>query len=65
MSADAFSAFEDVGLENEEKIKETGLRFRDTVLSYGGGKHPSDVYKEFRGRDVTVDALLRHSGLSK
>ena len=64
MSADAFSAFEDVGLENEEKIKETGLRFRDTVLSYGGGKHPSDVYKEFRGRDVTVDALLRHSGLS-
>ena len=65
MSADAFAAFEEVGLENEEKIKETGLRFRDTVLSYGGGKHPSDVYKEFRGRDVQVDALLRHSGLTK
>merc|ERR1719360_303320 len=35
MSADAFGAFEDVGLENEEKVQEVGKRFRDTVLSLG------------------------------
>lgn len=63
MSADAFAAFEEVGLENEQAVRETGMRFRDTVLSLGGGKHPSDVYRAFRGKDPTPDALLRHSGL--
>jgi Zn-dependent oligopeptidase len=33
MSADAFGAFEEVGLENEEKVQEVGRKFRDTVLS--------------------------------
>jgi len=63
MSADAFAAFEEVGLDNEAALQATGRRFRDTVLSMGGGKHPSDVYKLFRGRDPTPSALLRHSGL--
>lgn len=65
MSADAFSQFEEVGLENEEKVQETGRRFRETVLSLGGGKHPSEVFKLFRGRDPSPEALLRHSGLAK
>ena len=64
MSADAFSAFEEAGLENEEEIKKIGRRFRDTVLSKGGGEHPSAVYKAFRGRDPSPQALLRHSGLA-
>jgi oligopeptidase A len=63
MSADAFAAFEEVGLENEQAVRETGMRFRNTVLSCGGGKHPSDVFRAFRGKDPTPDALLRHSGL--
>ena len=63
MSADAFAAFEEAGLETEDKVRETGRRFRDTVLSMGGGKHPSDVFKAFRGRDPSPEALLRHSGL--
>ena len=63
MSADAFAAFEEVDLENEQAVRETGMRFRDTVLSLGGGKHPSEVYRSFRGKDPTPDALLRHSGL--
>jgi oligopeptidase A len=65
LSADAFAAFEEVGLENEEKIKEVGKRYRDTILALGGSMHPSEVYKKFRGKDATVDALLRHSGLKK
>lgn len=64
MSADAFSAFEDVGLANEEKVKGVGLKFRDTVLALGGGVDPMTVFKRFRGREPTPDALLRHKGLA-
>lgn len=63
MSADAFGAFEDVGLENDKEIREVGKMFRSTVLSLGGGVHPMEVFKKFRGREPTPDALLRHSGL--
>jgi hypothetical protein len=65
MSADCFAAFEEVGLDNEEAVRATGKRFRETVLAMGGGKHPSDVYKAFRGRDPDPAALLRHNGLTK
>lgn len=64
MSADAFGAFEDAGLDNEEEVKKVGRRFRDTVLSLGGGVPPSEVFKQFRGRDPNPDALLRHNGLA-
>jgi len=64
MSADAFGAFEDVGLDNEEKVKEVGKKFRETVLALGAAVPPMDVFKEFRGREPTPDALLRHNGLA-
>lgn len=64
MSADAFGAFEDVGLDNEEKVQEVGKKFRDTVLSLGGGVEPMEVFKEFRGREPSPEALLRHNGLA-
>lgn len=63
MSADAFAAFEEAGLENEEAVRATGRRFRDTVLARGGGQHPREVFQAFRGRDPSPVALLRHSGL--
>ncbi|PHT91411.1 hypothetical protein T459_06524 [Capsicum annuum] len=63
LSADAFSAFEDVGLENEKAVKETGQRFRETVLALGGGKAPLEVFVLFRGRELSPEALLRHHGL--
>ncbi|MGE3317088.1 MAG: M3 family metallopeptidase [Planctomycetaceae bacterium] len=64
LSADAFSAFEEAGLDNEEAVAKTGRRFRDTVLSLGGGRHPMQVFEDFRGRQPTPDALLRHNGLA-
>jgi oligopeptidase A len=64
MSADAFGAFEDVGLDNEEEVKKVGRKFRETVLSLGGGVPPMDVFKEFRGREPNPEALLRHNGLA-
>jgi oligopeptidase A len=63
LSADAFSAFEEVGLENEAAIQATGLRFRETVLSLGGSRHPGEVFETFRGRPPSPEALIRHSGL--
>lgn len=63
LSADAFSAFEEAGLENKEKVTSIGRRFRDTVLAEGGSRHPMDVFKAFRGREPSTQALLRHRGL--
>jgi oligopeptidase A len=63
LSADAFAAFEEAGLEDEGAIAQVGKRFRDTVLAWGGGKHPMEVFKAFRGREPDTTALLRHTGL--
>jgi oligopeptidase A len=65
LSADAFSAFEEVGLDNEELIRATGRRFRDTVLSLGGSRHPAEVFASFRGRPPSAEALIIHSGLAE
>ncbi|MBQ16383.1 MAG: peptidase M3 [Planctomycetaceae bacterium] len=63
LSADAFSAFEDAGLDNEQAVSATGRKFRDTVLASGGGRHPMDVFRDFRGREPSPQPLLRHNGL--
>nr|POE76618.1 organellar oligopeptidase a, chloroplastic/mitochondrial [Quercus suber] len=63
LSADAFSAFEDAGLDDNNAVKETGHRFRETILALGGGKAPEEVFVEFRGREPSPEALLRHNGL--
>ncbi len=65
LSADAFAAFEEAGLDDPTQVAETGRRFADTVLGLGGSAHPADVFRAFRGRDATTDALLRHAGLSQ
>lgn len=63
LSADAFAAFEEAGLEDENAIATTGQRYRDTVLALGGSLPPMDVFKAFRGREPSTEPLLRHSGL--
>jgi len=63
LSADAFEAFEEVGLENETEVRKIGQRFRETVLAMGGSKKPSEVFAEFRGRGPSAEALKRVSGL--
>lgn len=63
LSADAFAAFEEAGLNNENAVSETGQRFRDTVLALGGSLHPMEVFKAFRGREPSTKPLLIHNGL--
>ena len=63
LSADAFGAFEEAGLDNDAAVREVGRRFRDTVLALGGARHPMDVFRDFRGRDPDPQPLLRQYGL--
>ena len=64
LSADAFAAFEEAGLDDEAAVQKKGREFRDTVLALGGGVDAASVFHRFRGRGPTPDALLRHSGLT-
>ena len=64
LSADAFAAFEEAGLDDDAAVRALGKKFRETVLGLGGGTHPSDVFKQFRGRAASPDALIKHSGLA-
>lgn len=59
LDADAFSLFKDKGLFN----KEVASSFRKNILEKGGTEHPMVLYKRFRGKEPTVDALLERSGL--
>ncbi|MCG8434920.1 MAG: M3 family metallopeptidase [Gammaproteobacteria bacterium] len=59
LSSDAFAAFEESGLFN----KETGKRFLQTFLELGGSRKAEEVFKAFRGRDVSQQAFLRHHGI--
>lgn len=60
LSSDAFSRFEEEGVFNEK----TGRAFLHAILEVGGSKKAADAYVNFRGRAATVDALLKHNGIS-
>lgn len=60
LSADAFAHFEENGIFD----RDTGLKFLATVLEQGGSREPMELFIEFRGREPSIDALLRHSGLT-
>lgn len=61
LDADAFDLFREKGIFN----KEAADLFRENVLSKGGTENPTDLYRKFRGRDATIDALLRRDGIKK
>jgi len=64
LSADAYAAFEEAGLDDEARQAEVGRRFRETVLALGGSVPPMEVFERFRGRAPDTVALLRHAGLA-
>jgi oligopeptidase A len=63
LSADAFAAFEEAGLDDAAALAATGRRFRETVLALGGSRPAMQVFESFRGRAPDTAALLRHNGL--
>ena len=64
LSADAYSAFEETG-EAKGIILDpaTGARFRDEILAVGGSRPAAESFRAFRGREPSVEALLRHNGM--
>jgi len=63
LSADAFAAFEEAGLEDAAAVRALGRKFRDTFLALGGGADPMEVFRRFRGREPSTAAFLRHNDL--
>jgi len=59
LSADCYAAFEEEGVFNTE----TGRRFLAEILSVGGSRPAIDSFRAFRGRDPSLEALLRHNGM--
>ena len=60
LSADAYGAFEEMGVLNPE----IGARFRREVLASGGSRPALESFVAFRGRKPQIDALLRHNGMT-
>ena len=64
LSADAYAAFEEtVGADGSPSL-ETGRKYRKAILEAGGSRPAMESFKEFRGREPQLDALLRHQGMA-
>ena len=61
LDADAFEEFRRNGLFD----RETAERFRHEILSRGATEHPMTLYKRFKGKEPTIDALLCRNGIIK
>ncbi|HJV86761.1 MAG TPA: M3 family metallopeptidase [Noviherbaspirillum sp.] len=65
LSADAYGAFEEAGAVGGNILSiETGRKFQREILGAGGARTALESFKAFRGREPTIDALLRHSGMA-
>ncbi|QWD61491.1 M3 family metallopeptidase [Polynucleobacter sp. MWH-UH25E] len=65
LSADAYSAFEEAAkLTGSVLDRVTGARYREEILEVGGSRPAAESFKAFRGREPSIDALLRHGGLA-
>lgn len=61
LDADAFEFFQEKGIFN----KDTAELFRKHILSAGGSEHPMELYKRFRGKEPSPNALLKRTGMLK
>lgn len=67
LSADAYAAFEEHAAAQGGGITldpVTGQRFLDEILAVGGARPAAESFRAFRGRDPSIEALLRHNGLA-
>jgi oligopeptidase A len=60
LSADAWSAFEEAGVLDPD----TGRRYREAILEAGGSRPAIESFKAFRGREPSIEPLLRHQGMA-
>jgi oligopeptidase A len=60
LSADAFAKFEENGIFDSK----TGTEFLECILEQGGSQEPMELFVAFRGREPSIEPLLRHSGIA-
>ena len=63
LSADAYAAFEEALKQGKPQV-ETGRKYREAILEAGGSRPAMESFKAFRGREPSIDALLRHQGMA-
>ena len=63
LSADAYAAFEEAANAGAPQV-ETGRKYREAILEAGGSRPAMESFKAFRGREPSIDALLRHQGMA-
>jgi oligopeptidase A len=64
LSADAYAAFEETAGPDGSPSVETGRKYREAILEAGGSRPAMESFKAFRGREPSIDALLRHQGMA-
>ena len=77
LSADAYAAFEEntkttetAGITTDTHAVpgtvtvETGRKYRRAILEVGGSRPAMESFKAFRGREPSINALLRHQGMT-
>ena len=66
LSADAYAAFEEAAQRTGHSTLDvdTGRRYRQAILEAGGSRPAMESFKAFRGREPSIDALLRHQGMA-
>jgi len=64
LSADAYAAFEETAGKDGSPNVETGRKYRQAILEAGGSRPAMESFKAFRGREPSLDALLRHQGMA-
>ena len=64
LSADAYAAFEETANADGSPNVETGRKYRQAILEAGGSRPAMESFKAFRGREPSLDALLRHQGMA-
>lgn len=62
LTADAFGAFVEAGGPYDHKVAE---RLRKYIFSVGNTIDPAEAYRNFRGRDPRVEALMQKRGFLK
>ncbi|MFY3383885.1 M3 family metallopeptidase [Paracidovorax sp. MALMAid1276] len=65
LSADAYAAFEETAGSDGLPSTETGRRYRESILEAGGSRPAMESFIAFRGREPSLDALLRHQGMAE
>ena len=69
LSADVYAAFEETATRADGQSAttvtvETGRKYREAILEAGGSRPAMESFKAFRGREPSIDALLRHQGMA-